>query len=197
MGFESLTVGTLVHYAALLGTVILRFPHEQVRRKQEVSSYRAKLRESVLVSVVFVGMYLIPSIILFKPLSTPIDIGGSTYLLLPGIIIDVMGLYMFWRSHHDLGRMWSPVLETRPGHTLITSGVYAYVRHPMYTSIYLMVIAQAFLLPSFIAGVSGFICFTILYVFRVPDEEKMMVGLFGDEYKQYCKRTARIIPKLL
>lgn len=197
MGVESTTIGILAHYLAIIGTVVIRFPHERVRQKQEISSYRAALRERFLVFLVFLGMYLIPSILLFKPLPTPLDVGGSTYLLIPGIIIDIAALYLFWRSHHDLGRMWSPVLETRPGHTLITSGVYAYVRHPMYTSIFLLTIAQAFLLSSAIAGVSGLICFSILYALRVPDEENMMVDMFGDQYRRYCKRTSRIIPKLL
>jgi protein-S-isoprenylcysteine O-methyltransferase Ste14 len=40
-----------------------------------------------------------------------------------------LAVWLFWRSHADLGRNWSPSLELREGHELVTEGVYRYVRH--------------------------------------------------------------------
>ncbi len=49
----------------------------------------------------------------------------------------VAALWLFWRSHADLGRNWSQAFELRKGHELITHGVYRVVRHPMYAAIWL------------------------------------------------------------
>ena len=54
-----------------------------------------------------------------------------------------------------LGRNWSITLEIRDSHRLVTDGLYRYVRHPMYTSFWLWAIAQALLIPNWIAGLQG------------------------------------------
>jgi hypothetical protein len=63
----------------------------------------------------------------------------------------------------------------REDHKLITNGVYARIRHPMYTAFWLWAIAQALLLPNWIAGLSGLIGFGTLYLLRVGPEEEMML----------------------
>jgi protein-S-isoprenylcysteine O-methyltransferase Ste14 len=50
------------------------------------------------------------------------------------------------------------------------------------------------LIPNWVAGPAGFIGFGILYAFRIGREEKMMLDTFGDEYRAYSARTARLIP---
>jgi protein-S-isoprenylcysteine O-methyltransferase Ste14 len=103
---------------------------------------------------------------------------------------------MFWRSHADLGRNWSPSLQLREGHELVTEGVYRHIRHPMYASEWLWSIAQALMLQNWVAGWAGLALFTPLYVLRVPREEQMMLDQFGEEYRAYMNRTGRIVPQL-
>ena len=112
-----------------------------------------------------------------------------------GIVVYILSLYLFWKSHHDLGKNWSPTLEIREQHTLIIDGIYKKVRHPMYTSIWLWCIAQALLLPNYIAGFSGIISFALLYFLRVDNEEKMMLEQFGEDYEIYMQNTGRFLPK--
>ena len=66
----------------------------------------------------------------------------------------------------------------------------------MYLSIWLLVIAQAMILPNYIAGFSGLIPFGTLYFLRVGREERMMLEEFGADYQQYLNRTGRLLPKL-
>jgi protein-S-isoprenylcysteine O-methyltransferase Ste14 len=47
----------------------------------------------------------------------------------------VIGLWLFYRSHADLGTNWSITLEIREQHRLITQGVYRRIRHPMYSAL--------------------------------------------------------------
>jgi protein-S-isoprenylcysteine O-methyltransferase Ste14 len=87
-------------------------------------------------------------------------------------------------------------LEIRQGHVLVTGGVYRFVRHPMYASIWLFAIAQGLLLGNWLAGWSGVVTFAPLYIIRTPREERMMRDFFGDEYGVYMRRTGRLLPRL-
>ena len=49
-----------------------------------------------------------------------------------GIAVDRDCLWLFYRTHHDFGANWSVSLDLRERHTLVTTGVYALIRHPMY-----------------------------------------------------------------
>jgi protein-S-isoprenylcysteine O-methyltransferase Ste14 len=57
-------------------------------------------------------------------------------------------------------------------------------------------IAQALLLWNWIAGWGSLVLFLPLYVLRMPREERMMLEYFGDAYRMYMHRTARVIPYL-
>jgi protein-S-isoprenylcysteine O-methyltransferase Ste14 len=87
-------------------------------------------------------------------------------------------------------------LQLKDGHKLITTGVYEKIRHPMYTAFWLWALAQALLLPNWIAGFAGLVGFGALYLLRVGPEEQLMIDQFGDEYRDYMARTGRILPKL-
>jgi protein-S-isoprenylcysteine O-methyltransferase Ste14 len=64
----------------------------------------------------------------------------------------------------------------------------------MYSSFFLSALAQAALLPNWIAGPAGLVGIAVLFVFRVRREEAMMVETFGQSYVDYMRRSARIVP---
>jgi protein-S-isoprenylcysteine O-methyltransferase Ste14 len=113
-----------------------------------------------------------------------------------GVALLLGALWLFWRSHRDLGANWSPSLEIVSEHRLVTQGVYGAIRHPMYASQALWSIAQLLLLQNWVAGPASLVAFLPLYLVRVPQEESMMLQHFGDEYLIYCQRTGRLLPPL-
>ncbi len=113
-----------------------------------------------------------------------------------GLGIMVVGLWLFYRSHADLGTNWSVTLQMRENHGLVTYGVYSVIRHPMYSSMFLIGIAQLLFLPNWIAGPAYLLSFGVLYIFRVRVEERMMLDQFGAEYEQYMRQTGRLIPQV-
>jgi protein-S-isoprenylcysteine O-methyltransferase Ste14 len=105
-----------------------------------------------------------------------------------------VGLWLFHRSHVDLGTSWSITLELRKEHRLVTEGVYRRVRHPMYSALLLYSLGQALALPNWVAGPSYLVAMGALFAFRVGPEERMMLAAFGPEYAAYMARTKRLVP---
>ena len=91
---------------------------------------------------------------------------------------------------------WSVTLELNADHRLVTRGVYRLVRHPMYTSFFVLGIGQALLMANWIAGFAGLAATWLLVAIRLPNEEAMMIEAFGDEYRAYTRRTGVLVPKM-
>jgi protein-S-isoprenylcysteine O-methyltransferase Ste14 len=142
------------------------------------------------------GLGVVPAVYVFAGAPAFADYSfrpGQGWL---GAAVFAAALWLFYRTHKDLGRNWSVTLEVRERHTLVTGGVYSRVRHPMYSAFWLWAIAQALLLPSWIAGPAGLVGFGTLFFLRVGREEALMIATFGDEYRRYMARTARVVPGL-
>jgi len=189
-----------LYFLGVLAEVVIRIPHERRRRRTRMALERVGALERALVGLLFVGMVFAPAVYASTswldraeyplPPETERSVGGV------GAALMTLAIWLFWRSHADLGGNWSPSLQLREGHVLVTEGVYRRVRHPMYASEWLWVIAQALLLQNWIAGWAGLALFAPLYVLRVPREERMMLDRFGEEYRAYMDRTGRVVPRL-
>jgi len=84
-------------------------------------------------------------------------------------------------------------LGVQPGHRLVTSGPYGFVRHPGYLGAILCLTGTALTLSSVIAiGLS--ILFIPILVWRIEREEEMLLTEFGEEYRAYMLKTRRLIP---
>lgn len=142
------------------------------------------------------GMLLVPMI---YSVSSWLDFANYTLPIWAswlGLAILAGGLFVFWRAHADLGLNWSPTLEIREKHELITRGIYGIIRHPMYASQILWVIAQPLILQNWIAGWLNMLVFIPFYILRVGAEEKMMLGKFGDQYRAYVQKVGAVFPKI-
>jgi protein-S-isoprenylcysteine O-methyltransferase Ste14 len=142
------------------------------------------------------GLGILPALFVFSDILRFADYPVQFWQPWLGLLVFAFALWMFRKTHAQLGRNWSVTLEVRVDHALITDGVYVHVRHPMYTAFWLWALAQAILLPNWIAGFAGILGFGTLYLFRVRREEAMLLGTFGGEYRDYMRRTGRVIPRL-
>ena len=152
--------------------------------------------ERILLFLVFVGSLLLPMIYIFTPLLRFADYRLPAWMPWLGLAVMILGLWLFWRSHADLGNNWSITLEIRKDHELITNGVYRFIRHPMYASIFLFSLAQGLMLSNWLAGWAAVIKFSVMYFTRIPKEERMMLEHFGERYREYMTETGRLWPRL-
>jgi protein-S-isoprenylcysteine O-methyltransferase Ste14 len=107
-------------------------------------------------------------------------------------ILCVIGIYWLFSS---IGSGITPTSATRNQHTLVTSGPYRWVRHPLYTVGSSMFISFGMMADNWFIAVLGILVF-ILMAIRTPKEEANLIEKFGDEYREYMKRTGRFFPKL-
>jgi protein-S-isoprenylcysteine O-methyltransferase Ste14 len=178
----------------VVGWFIIRYPHQ--RRSRRITRVRRseRAREIALLCVSTVGLGIVPAIYVFGRAFGFADYSFRPWQAWLGTVAGAGALWMFRRTHKDLGRNWSVTLEIRERHSLVTHGIYGRVRHPMYSAFWLWAIAQALLLPNWFAGLAGIAGFCVLFFLRVPHEERMMIETFGDEYRQYMTRTWRVLP---
>ena len=180
----------------LVGTLVMiaiRAPHGQRSRSVKVARSHKTPRETGLLVLAWVGFF-VPLIWVASPAFSFAEYPLHTGPLVAGVICFVIGLWLFYRSHADLGTNWSITLEVREQHRLITEGVYRRVRHPMYSALVLYSVGHALVIPNWVAAPSNFIAFAVLFALRVHAEERMMVEQFGDEYAAYTARTKRLVP---
>ena len=181
--------------ALLLGDAGVRLYYQRGCRGFKRAVVKHERREKFLYYLV--GMGLIP--IFFYLLTSWINTfrlpfpAGIRWL---GAGLIFAGDLLFIWSHKALGSNWSPILEIRKGHTLVTDGPYRFIRHPMYAAIFLIGIGVSLLSANWIVALSYMMPTASLYLVRVSDEEEMMIGQFGDEYREYMRRTGRLTPKL-
>lgn len=191
------TVCAIVWFAGLAAGYVIRYPFERRAKKAGVTKSLFGRRESGLLALAFLGLWLVPLVYALTGFPAVFDRPLIPAIAILGAIALCGSLLLFYRSHADLGKNWSISLEIRNEHRLVTSGIYRLVRHPMYSSFFLLAIAQLMLLPNWFAGATGLVSVAMLYAFRVRQEERMMLERFGAEYRDYMAHTSRLIPWLV
>jgi protein-S-isoprenylcysteine O-methyltransferase Ste14 len=186
----------IVFLLGFITYVVIRGVFEQRSKNNEKVVSRIDNRDRFLILIMAVGGMLLPSVYVFTPWLGFADYRLPAFVPWFGSAMMIVALWLFWRSHADLGENWSRTLEIRKGHQLVTHGVYRLVRHPMYASIWLFSLAQGLLLQNWLAGWSAFVAFAIMYFVRIPLEERMMFEFFGQEYSDYMLQTGRLFPRL-
>jgi len=186
----------IVKAVVLAGTAVMiaiRAPHGRRSRNVKVATSHKTPLETGLLILAWVGFF-VPLIWVASPAFSFAEYAQGAVPVVAGVMCLVIGLWLFYRSHADLGTNWSVTLEVREQHRLITQGVYRRIRHPMYSALVLYGVGHALVIPNWVAGPSNLVAFTILFGLRVRAEEQMMADQFGDEYTAYTARTKRLVP---
>jgi protein-S-isoprenylcysteine O-methyltransferase Ste14 len=185
--------------ASLIRAYWLKKTPQWWRNRGLITDDRERGQDRPLMLLTTLGMIIVPFLYLF---TTKLDF--ADYSLPPtaslvagslGAALFLQALWLLWRSHADLAGSFSPGLQIRKNHRLVTTGVYENIRHPMYAAHLLWAVAQLLLLQNWIAGPAFLVASIPLYVARIPREEVMMLDQFGEEYRRYAERTGRVVPR--
>lgn len=102
-------------------------------------------------------------------------------------------MLMYW-TLSSLGKNLTDTVVTRAEATLVTHGPYRWVRHPFYVTAALLMASVTLLTANWLIGASSLLVLALLAV-RTPKEEQMLIGRFGEQYRDYMARTGRFFPR--
>jgi protein-S-isoprenylcysteine O-methyltransferase Ste14 len=186
----------VIWFAGLICWVIIRYPFQRKAKVVSVIRTRFGRRERTILGFAGLCLYLIPGLYALTGFPRSLDRPFITAIGWLGGLVLCAGLWLFFRSHADLGINWSISLEIRERHALVQTGIYRFIRHPMYSSFFILALAQFLLLPNWLAGAAGLVGVSTLYAFRVRQEERLMQETFDGDYVRYMAKTKGLIPWL-
>jgi len=161
---------------------------------------RTERRQSVIVTLLQ-NLFLYLAFVLIYVSSTvpyPLNIQllpKSPIILALGFALACAGVgFAIW-ARRQLGGNWSGTIQLKEHHTLVTTGPYGIVRHPIYSGITLLVIGSAISVGN-MSGLIAIACVAIFSLMRISAENKLMLKTFGKRYNEYSKRVKAYIPKV-
>jgi protein-S-isoprenylcysteine O-methyltransferase Ste14 len=148
-----------------------------------------------ILAVIIVGsvIFLKEQIAIFLPF---INTNFWSYTLTIGIIADIvalLGMLIMIYARVTLGKNWSANVTFKENHELITNGPYAYVRHPIYSGLILIILSVAIHSGNF-AWLLLFVLFFFGAYYKARKEEKLLIKHFPDTYPAYMKKVSALIP---
>ena len=191
--FHSVFVIFFVLFAVI--RVYFQWRARRVQGQVEYKESKLNIALRALIGAIFflgVLFYIVrPQVLVWAELPLP------QWLQWLGVVLGVVSLPLLAWTQLALGSNFSPTLHVRREHTLVKSGPYRYVRHPMYTALFLSLLAILLLTRNWLVGGVPLVGLCVIVLLRVPHEESAMIEKFGDAYREYMKRTGRFLPRLI
>jgi protein-S-isoprenylcysteine O-methyltransferase Ste14 len=123
-----------------------------------------------------------------------LPIWDTIYVSILGILILMMGGCITVAGRYQLKQFGQGVLDVKENQFLITTGIFRYIRHPIYAGGVIGIIGFYLAFRSMFVLIAIWIIYFTIFRHRLLFEEKMMNEAFGDKYKEYMKKTKRLIP---
>jgi protein-S-isoprenylcysteine O-methyltransferase Ste14 len=121
---------------------------------------------------------------------------GRTAVFIAGLFLMVAGMALRWYSIWVLGASFTCDVSTRPGQEVVQSVPYRWMRHPSYTGGLLTVLGVLFCCVN-LASLAALILVVAGYAHRIRIEEQALATHLGSPYRDYMRRTKRLIPFLV
>merc|ERR1712216_869203 len=129
-----------------------------------------------------------------RPLETHISDTFKTWTQGITIVLHIINILWFIKVHWDMGMNWYPKPTVLENHKLVDTGVFSVARHPMYMSLFYEAIPFMTMTRSWLCFVWWYVCMIPLFFKRIPEEEEICIGLFGEEYMRYQQKVPTLGP---
>lgn len=166
------------------------------RSEAEAPGNRTRSRQSMLgIAIQGVAFFLAtagPQRVELDPLGAP---ALAEAVLVALLIAACVGLFV--AASRAMGRNWSLVARTRNDHQLVQSGPFARIRHPIYTGLFLMMVALAIAFGHTRQLILATPIYALGTWLRISVEERLLREMFGGRYDAYASRVKRFVPGVL
>ena len=165
--------------------------NDTVKKREEGSVTKVAEVLSLIGFVAMIAYIINPGWLSWASLSFPV------WMRWTGVIVALVGFTLLQWAQITLGRSWSDTPRMMKEQALITSGPYQVIRHPIYTAFILILGSTLFISSNWLIGLT-WAGMTILDIAsRIGFEESLMLEYFGDQYREYMRKTGRLLPRLL
>lgn len=163
---------------------------EKIDRWQEPLYILLGIRLLAAVAGVCLLVYLInPAWMAWSSLPLPAAVRWA------GVVLSgLAGMLLVW-MFRSLGKNITDTVVTRREHTLVTSGPYRWVRHPMYVALFFAVVGYSLAAANWLLLLLGLTVFGLLAI-RSRQEEANLTARFGEGYRRYQATTGAFFPRL-
>jgi len=117
------------------------------------------------------------------------------FLIIIGLFIIILGCFFNIQGRLALGKNWANQIKIYDNHTLITKGVYGFVRHPLYASLIWMFYGACLIYLNYAAFLSNTFIFIPFMYYRAKQEEKFLSEEFKN-YEKYKLNVGIFFPRL-
>lgn len=191
--FRILLPALLIAFSGHRGYYIRKHGEERNTLKRREESLISKIAGILgMIGFVAIVVYAIrPGWLSWAALLFPL------WLRWTGVILALFGFVLLQWAQTTLGKSWSDTPRMIKEQTLVTSGPYRFIRHPIYTAFLMILGATLMISANWLIGLA-WLGMTVLEVAsRIGFEENLMLEFFGDQYREYMKHTGRLFPKII
>lgn len=189
--FRILLPVLMISFAAHRGYYVRKHGEEQNTLKKREEGLASKIAGLLgMLGLVAIAIYAIrPAWLSWSSLPLPL------WLRWTGVCLALLGFALLQWAQNTLGRNWSDTPRMIKEQSLITSGPYRFIRHPIYTAFLLILGSTVLISANWLIGLAWISMTVIEVTSRIGFEENLMLDYFGDEYREYMKRTGRLLPR--
>lgn len=197
-------MGTQTIFRIILPALIVLFVIHRgyyVNRHSKPEDQTLKRRKEGTASTIAGMLSLVGFVAIIAHVANPewmswADLRFPTWLRWTGVAIALLGFALLQWSQNTLGKNWSDTPRMMKEQSLVTGGPYRYVRHPIYTAFFIILSSTFLISANWMIGGAWIAMTTLEIASRIQFEESLMIEYFGDQYREYMKKTGRLLPKV-
>ncbi|MCG2460501.1 isoprenylcysteine carboxylmethyltransferase family protein [Flavobacteriaceae bacterium F89] len=144
--------------------------------------------------MIWITIILSINIGIFLSYYIDLPLGTQPTLIISGTILIVLGMLLRFYSISSLGKFFTVDVTIREDHTLKTDGIYGWVRHPSYLGSLIFFAGFGISINNWISFLTIIIPVTLVFLYRIKIEEKVLIEQFGQDYKVYMDNSYHLIP---
>ena len=111
-----------------------------------------------------------------------------------GVSLILAGWWFRWWSVRTLGRYFKVTVTVQEGHRVVDTGPYRVLRHPSYTGMLVSLLGMGIALDSWASVAVAFLLPLTGILRRIGEEEQVLRRELGEPYRDYSRRTSRLVP---
>ncbi len=192
--FSAGPIFALIFWAVFAFWILPELVAWRVKRSADSSKSRDQGSLNLIAALWWIGIATDFSLSLLLPQAA--ISWKRTSLFFVGICFMLLGMALRWYSAAILGKYFTFDIAIQSGQVLVEVGPYRYIRHPSYSGALLTLLGFGFALGNWAGLAANLSCMGFAYAYRIPVEEAALASALGEAYRQYMRRTWRLVPFL-